>query len=124
MELPSQFPEVILQESEAPWRELRIPVGLAEGTAISYAWRGITTPRPLTHELFTDLVDRHGVRIEAVRITSRRGSSFLAEIETSSPRGHEVLPCRPSDAIALVLRAKLPTPLLVAEGILDGEGDA
>ncbi len=49
MELPSANPEVVLHEAQDPWRELRIPVGLAEGTAIAYAFRGIDTPRPLTH---------------------------------------------------------------------------
>ena len=39
MDLPSANPEVVLHEAQDPWRELRIPVGLAEGTAIAYAFR-------------------------------------------------------------------------------------
>lgn len=121
MDLPSQYPEVTLQEAEAPWRELRLPVGLAEGTAIAYGWRGIETPRPLTHQLVVDLLDRHNVRIETVRITARRGGTYLAELDTSGPRGRQVVPCRPSDAIALVLRAALPIPIMVAEGLFSAE---
>jgi bifunctional DNase/RNase len=115
MVLPSQFPEVVLQEKDEPWREVRIPVGLAEGTAIAHAWRGVTTPRPLTHALFAEVIQRHDVRIEAVRITARRQGTFLAELATAGRRGTEVVPCRPSDGIALMLRQTMPTPLLVAE---------
>jgi bifunctional DNase/RNase len=73
----------------------------------------------LTHELLTEIADRHRVQIEAARITACRGSVFLAELETMGPGGRQVIPCRPSDAIALVLRQRLPTPLLVAEWVFD-----
>jgi len=117
MELPSANPEIVLHEAQDPWRELRIPVGLAEGTAIAYAFKSIDTPRPLTHAMVTEILDRHDVSIEAVRITVRRGQLFFAEIDTMGPRGRRVVPCRPSDAIALALRQKLPTPILVAEWV-------
>jgi uncharacterized protein len=120
MELPSANPEVVLNEAQDPWRELRIPVGLAEGTAIAYAVRGIDTPRPLTHALVTEILDRHDISVAAVRITVRRGQLFFAEIDTVGPRGRRVVPCRPSDGIALVLRQKMPTPLLVAEWVFTG----
>jgi uncharacterized protein len=120
MTLPNANPMVVLHEAQDPWRELAIPVGLAEGTAIAYAFRSIDTPRPLTHELVTEIFDRHGVSIEAVRITVRRGQQFFAEIDTMGPRGHRVLPSRPSDAIALALRQRLPTPILVGEWVFTG----
>jgi bifunctional DNase/RNase len=120
MDLPSANPEVVLHEAQDPWRELRIPVGLAEGTAIAYAHRGIETPRPLTHAMVTDILDRHDVSVEAVRITVRRGQVFFAEVDTMGPRGRRVVPCRPSDAIALALRQRLPTPILVAEWVFTG----
>ncbi len=120
MDLPSANPEVVLHEAQDPWRELRIPVGMAEGTAIAFAFRAIDTPRPLTHELVTEILDRHDVSIEAVRVTVRRGQVFFAEIDTMGPRGRRVLPCRPSDAIALALRQRLPTPILVAEWVFTG----
>jgi bifunctional DNase/RNase len=122
MELPSANPEIVIHESQHPWRELRIPVGMAEGTAIAYAFRGIPTPRPLTHELFTEILERHGVSVEAVRITVRRGQLFHAELDTMGPRGRQVVPCRPSDAIALLLRQHMPTPLLVADWVFADAG--
>jgi len=120
MDLPSANPEVVLHEAQDPWRELRIPVGLAEGTAIAYAFHGIETPRPLTHEMVTEILDRHDVSVEAARITVRRGQLFFAELDTMGPRGRRVVPCRPSDAIALVLRQRLPTPILVGEWVFTG----
>ncbi len=119
LELPGVHPEVILHEAVAPWRELRIPVGFAEGTAIAYAWQGLSTPRPLTHALMNDLLAMHDVVVEAMRITERHGRVFYAELETMGPRGRKVIECRPSDGLALVLRKRLPTPVLVADGVFD-----
>jgi bifunctional DNase/RNase len=117
LELPGVHPEVVLEEAAAPGRRLRIPVGFAEGRAIAYAWRRLPTPRPLTHELLAELLDRHGVDVAALRITGRQGATYLAELETEGPRGRHSVSCRPSDGIALVLRRRMHTPLLVAEGL-------
>ena len=119
LELPGVYPEVVLQEDEAPWRRLHIPVGFAEGTAIAYALKQVPTARPLTHQLAVELLDRHGVDVVAVRVTGRQGTLFLAELETMGPSGRHVVPCRPSDGIALVLRRTLPTPMLVADDLFE-----
>jgi bifunctional DNase/RNase len=123
MDMPGEYPEVLVHEAVSPWRELAIPVAMADGNAIAYAWRGLTTPRPLTHALFTEILERHGVELEAVRITTRRGRRYFAELDTVGPRGRQVIPCRPSDALALVLRQRLPTPVLVADWVFDPEQD-
>ena len=70
--LPATHPVVVLQEADPPYRELRIPVGGAEGIAIGYAARGLETPRPLTHELLA----RHprGVRDDARRRADHPGT--------------------------------------------------
>lgn len=120
LELPGVYPEVLLEESEAPFRRLSIPVGFAEGTAIAYAWRAVPTPRPLTHQLMGEILERHGVEVAALRITGKEAGTFLAELETSSPRGPQTISCRPSDGLALVLRGRLPIPILVAQSLLEG----
>ncbi len=122
MDMPGDYPEVLVHEAVSPWRELAIPVGMAEGNAIAYAWRGFTTPRPLTHALFSDALERHGVELEAVRITARQGRNYYAELDTVGPRGRQVIACRPSDALALVLRQRMPTPVLVADWVFGPEG--
>jgi uncharacterized protein len=119
VELPNEHAELLLRETEEPWRELVIPVALAEGKAIAYAWRGIATPRPLSHELFSTVLDLHGIAVEAVRITERQGARFVAELDTSGTGGHHKISCRPSDAVALALRRPLPTPILVASDVFE-----
>jgi bifunctional DNase/RNase len=121
MDMPGEHPEVLVHEAVSPWRELAIPVAMADGNAIAYAWRSMTTPRPLTHALFTEVLERHDVQLEAVRITARRGRSYFAELDTVGPRGRQIIACRPSDALALVLRQRLPTPVLVADWVFDPE---
>ena len=91
----------MLQESDAPYRELRIPIGGPEGIAIGYAARRIATPRPLTHELMTLILRDFDLTLEVVRITGSSGGSFTAEIVLSGPSGSRTIDCRPSDAIAL-----------------------
>ncbi len=115
--LPAAFPEVVLRERPPPNRELRMPLGMAEGTALAYAWRRIGTPRPLTHELVVDVLSRHGVRVEAVRITGVERGTFLAELDTTGPAGRQLVPCRPSDALSIALRTRPVAPVLVADEV-------
>jgi hypothetical protein len=116
--LPATHPVVVLQEADAPFRELRIPVGGAEGIAIGYAARAIATPRPLTHELFTSVLEEYGMTIDVVRITEVHGAAFSAELVVSGPQGTRVVDCRPSDAIALALRQRIPVPIVAAPMVL------
>lgn len=116
--LPATHPVVVLQEADAPFRELRIPVGGAEGIAIGYAARQVATPRPLTHELFAHLLEEFQMTLDVVRITDVQGSSFTAEMVVSGPMGSRLLDCRPSDAIALALRQRLPAPIMASPIVL------
>jgi bifunctional DNase/RNase len=116
--LPATHPVVVLQEADSPFRELRIPVGGAEGIAIAYAARGIETPRPLTHELFTRVLEEFSLTLDMVHITDVSGSSFSAEIVVSGPLGSRTIDCRPSDAIALALRQRLPVPIMASPIVL------
>lgn len=116
--LPATHPVVVLQEADSPFRELRIPVGGAEGIAIAYGARGIETPRPLTHELFTHVLEEFAMTLESVTITEVHGTSFNAEIVISGPLGSRTIDCRPSDAVALALRQRLPVPIMAAPLVL------
>ena len=120
--LPATHPVVVLQEADPPFRELRIPVGGAEGIAIGYAARRVSTPRPLTHELFTHVLEEFGMTLDVVRITAVRGAAFTAEIVISGPLGARIIDCRPSDAIALALRQRLPVPIMASPIVLTRAG--
>ncbi len=122
LELPSTHPVVVLRELSWPFRELRIPVGGPEGVALAYAAKAIPTPKPLTHQLFVETLEAFALTIDVVRLTEVRGSSFFAEIVVSGASGSRVLSCRPSDALALALRAALPVPIVAAVAVLDEAG--
>jgi uncharacterized protein len=117
--LPDTNPVVVLQEADLPYRQLRIAIGQNEGVAIAYAWRGIATPKPLTHELFADMMRSFGLTLEVVRITEVRGASYSAELVVNGRPGQRVLPCRPSDAIALALRQPIAVPIVCEASVME-----
>jgi bifunctional DNase/RNase len=120
--LPATHPVVVLQEMEWPYRELRIPVGGAEGVAIGYAARRVDTPRPLTHEMISRLLDSFELSLDQVRITSVSGSNFVAELVVSGGLGVRTIDCRPSDAIALALKRSIPVPIMASPAVLEAAG--
>src|ERR1700728_1207152 len=123
VDLPTPHARVTLREVDDPHRLVVIPVGLPEATALAHAWRGVATPRPLTHELFADVLVRLGATIEVVRLVGRRAGVVLAEIELSCARGREVVPCRPTDALTLSVRQGVPAPILVDRRLFEADGD-
>jgi bifunctional DNase/RNase len=122
VELPATDPVLSLRETDPPGRLLRIPIGMAEGVAIAYAWRQLATPRPLTHELFVEALGRFDLRVELVEVTEVQGRSFSGQLRLVGPQRSEVVACRPSDGIALALRQRPPAPILVDDAVLEAAG--
>jgi len=98
-------------------------VGLTEGTALSLALHKLESPRPLTHELFAQVLGRARIDVIAVRVTGREQGNYLAELDLMAPAGRERVPCRPSDALVLALRMPVPAPILVDERLLESSDD-
>ncbi len=98
---------VVLQSDDAGVT-LPIWVGSAEGNAIRLAMDHVVTPRPMSHDLIRSFADHLGVRIERVVITDVKSSTYYASIALASKGLHRTLDARPSDAIALALRAGCP----------------
>ncbi len=118
LELPGTHPTVVLQEVDPPHRELRFPIGYPEGVAIAYAWKQMASPRPLTHELFAEVLEELNVSLELVEITGVEGATYLAQLTFIAGGERKVVPSRPSDALALALRQKVPVPIMVREQLL------
>ena len=116
VEMPTNQPIILLQD-QAGDRYLPIWVGAVEATAIAFAQQGIEPPRPLTHDLFTDVLKTLQANLLEVRITSLKDGVFYAEIEFG---GGQFLSSRPSDAIALALRND--SSIFVAEEVLAAAG--
>ena len=115
----SKSPVMILRD-KAGGRILPIWIGPAEAGAISVAINRVPVPRPLTHDLMLTVLHSLNVALTAVRITAVRGGAFYAEIDLKAHGFPLTIDCRPSDAVALALRAG--APVYAAEGVLDEAG--
>lgn len=116
VEMPNNQPLVLLRETEGT-RYLPIWIGAVEASAIAYAQEGAQTPRPLTHELMQQVVLALGDELEEVRIIDVNDGVFYAALIFAS--GAEV-EARPSDSIALALRAG--ARIVCTEDVLDAAG--
>jgi hypothetical protein len=123
MDLPSPYPAVTLVESEPPMRALVFPVGLPEGTAMAQALRRMDSRRPMTHELFMQVMQQARIDVIALRLTGRDEGNLLAELDLMTPGGRVRVDCRPSDGIVLAMRMPVPAPILADERLLDEVGD-
>ncbi len=116
VEMPTNSPIVLLREREGQ-RYVPIWIGAPEATAIAYAQQGVEPPRPLTHDLMVTVIRELGHSLTAVHITEVRQNTFMAELHFDDGT---VISARPSDAIAVALRAA--TPILAREELLDEVG--
>ena len=118
VELPAKQPIVLLKESSGE-RYLPIWIGATEAAAIAFAQHGVVSPRPLTHDLFRDVLQALSRPLEAVHITGMTDGVFYADLVF--PGGPRVS-ARPSDAIALAVRTG--TQIFVDDELLESAGIA
>lgn len=90
-------------------RLLVMEVGMLEGRAIALEAEGVKAPRPLTHELTLQVIERLGAQVDQVRIREYNDKTFYADLVLQGREGEAfTLDTRPSDAIALALKAGAP----------------
>jgi bifunctional DNase/RNase len=116
VELPSNQPIVLLKEVAGD-RYLPIWIGAVEATAIAFAQQGIVPARPLTHDLLKNVLESLGAALSAVNITELRDGVFYADLVFG---GGVTVSARPSDAIALAIRAG--TNIYADESVLSEAG--
>lgn len=107
VELPHNQPIVLLRERDGE-RFLPIWIGAVEATSIAFALQGVVTARPMTHDLMRDLLTELGVHVDRIVVTELRDGTFYAEIQMTQAKQSVVVSSRPSDAIALAVRATVP----------------
>jgi uncharacterized protein len=112
---------VVLLRGKRDHRQLSMVIGVAEATGIAVQLQGVTPPRPLTHDLFLTLFGQLKVSLTRVVITDLRDDIYYATVHLNSAGRDLTLDSRPSDAIALAIRAKVP--VLVEERVFDKSGD-
>ena len=98
-------------------RRLPIIIGAFEAQAIALEIEGIKPPRPLTHDLLKNIIDNMGAGIIEVVIDELRENTFYAKIILEVSALTNEIDARPSDAIALAVRAQ--APIYVSETVMD-----
>lgn len=115
MDPTSNVPIVILRDADNT-RFLPIWIGIFEANAIALQLEGIEPPRPMTHDLVIGLLEHLESTIVRVVVSALEKNTFFAQIVLGTGGGESVVDSRPSDAIALALRAR--APIYVAPEVL------
>lgn len=117
--LMSQQRIVILREQNAE-RYLPIWIGVYEAEAITIALQEVEVARPLTHDLLNSVFNQLGARIQRVEVVSLRDETFYGNIVVEKDGQTLNIDSRPSDALAIAVRARVP--VLVARSVMDSAG--
>jgi bifunctional DNase/RNase len=112
----SQMPIIILKNTDGD-AVLPIWVGIFEANAIAMQLESVVSPRPMTHDLLKNVVEHLEARITRIVITDLRDNTFFANIYLERNGGDLCIDARPSDAMALALRAD--APIFVEQSVLD-----
>ena len=111
---------IVLLKVEGKNRFLPIWIGHPEAAAILMKLQKAELPRPMTHDLLANVVERLSARVSAVTVTELRDNTFYAVVQLDA-NGEELrVDSRPSDAIALAVRAE--APIYVSSELLNANG--
>ncbi len=116
---PSSLPLLLLKEREGE-RVLPVGIGANEAQAIVMPLQGVRPPRPMTHDIFVEVVASLGAHLRRVEITDLIESTFHARLMLETGGQERSYDIRPSDAVALAVRTE--TPIFVAEAVFDQAG--
>jgi len=115
----SNMPIIILRDEEEK-RSLPIWVGIFEANAIALELEKISTPRPMTHDLIKNILESVDAKVEKIVVNDLRDNTFFALIHLRLGEEEITVDSRPSDAIALALRAEVE--ILGSDAVLDAAG--
>jgi bifunctional DNase/RNase len=110
---------VILREKQSE-RYLCIWIGPAEADAIAVQLQEVAVARPLTHDLLRSVIDQLGAQVSHIVVNDLSNDTFFARIVLDVNGSSMEVDSRPSDAIALAVRAKVP--IFADESVLDRAG--
>ncbi|MGV9712045.1 bifunctional nuclease family protein [Gordonia sp. NPDC003424] len=116
VEPPQSQPVLLLREVDGE-RYLPIWIGQSEAASIALRQKGIEPPRPLTHDLIVNLINEFGQTLQEVRIVDMQEGTFYAEMVFA---GDLRVSARPSDSIAVAMRAEVP--IIADEAVLAEAG--
>src|SRR3989449_7470201 len=116
-DLVGKQPIVLLKTAEGN-KFLPIWIGHPEAAAILMKLQSASTPRPMTHDLVTDMLDQLGAQVIRITVTELRENTFYAQITVQQDGSEVEIDSRPSDAIALAIRAD--APIFAADDGIEG----
>jgi bifunctional DNase/RNase len=102
------YQRVVILKEKASERYLPIWIGPAEADAIAVKLQGVSVPRPLTHDLLRSVIDSLGARVSFIVVCDLKNDTFYAKISLDVDGGQIEIDARPSDALALAVRAGVP----------------
>jgi len=114
------YQRVVILKEKAADRYLPIWIGPAEADAIAVKLQDVTVPRPLTHDLLRSVIDALGATITSIIVSELKNDTFYAKIILNVDGGQMEVDSRPSDALALAVRAGVP--IYAEEVVLDKAG--
>jgi bifunctional DNase/RNase len=114
------YQRVVILKEKAAERYLPIWIGPAEADAIAVKLQGATVPRPLSHDLLHSVIGALGATLNSIVINDLKSDTFYAKIILNVDGRQMEVDSRPSDAIALAVRAEVP--IYVEEAVLDKAG--
>ena len=114
-----QNPVVLLADKEGK-KALPIWIGLLEANAVDRELKNITSMRPMTHDLLHSILTQVQAKVKEIRIVDLKDSTYYAILFLKLNKGVIEIDARPSDAIIIALKSKLP--ILVSAKILDEQG--
>ena len=114
---PSTRQPIVLLQGKRDRRPLAMAIGQFEAGGIAIALQGITPSRPLTHDLFLNVLGDLRASLKRIVVTDLREDVFYAQLHLEVAGSRLTIDSRPSDAIALALRARVP--ILVEDRVFD-----
>ena len=110
---PNTRQPIVLLQGKRDRRPLALAIGPFEANGIAIALQGVTPPRPLTHDLFLNVM----ASLKRIVVTDLRDDIFYAQLHLEAGGTPRTIDARPSDAIALALRARVP--ILVEDRVFE-----
>jgi bifunctional DNase/RNase len=124
-DLVGKQPIVLLKTADGN-KFLPIWIGHPEAAAILMKLQSQAPPRPMTHDLLTDMLEQLGAQVVRITVTELRENTFYAQITVAQDGTEIEIDSRPSDAIALAIRAEAPifaADRVIEESAIEFEGE-
>ena len=114
---PTTRTPIVLLQGKRDRRPLAMAIGPFEANGIAVVLQGLTPPRPMTHDLFLNVLGDLRASLRRIVVTDLRDDVFYAQLHLEAGGNRFTIDSRPSDAIALALRARVP--ILVEDRVFE-----